>query len=178
MPVAGYTASGFPIPYASFYPCCSGGGDAATGVSYFYDNTYIYHALNFVYDVTIWAVIGIGVALTFTVKRFVIGAMAGLTATLVSLLLAPTSSVYPFGGAETILYPMGFPYEFVVRYAGGLGAYTYAGITYIPIAAVADFGLWSGVAAVVVGLAFFAKANLPQRISWSTKSNIPPTASR
>jgi hypothetical protein len=155
LPVAGYTVSGFPAPYVRFYPCCSGGGTggASGDPSYFYDNTYLFNTLNFVADVVVWMAISLVVAATLTVRRLAIAAIAGLGITSLTLLLSPLASITPFGGAETALTPLGFPYEFVTYYTGGLLGFSYSGYYFTLSAAIADYALWTGVMLVVTGVA-------------------------
>ena len=92
---ASATVSGFPIPYATFFPCCSGSG--GPGGSIFLNNTYYYHPLNFVADFTIWLAISLAVVFTLTLTTLVLAAAAGLGVTLLTLLLPPLS----ISGANT-----------------------------------------------------------------------------
>jgi hypothetical protein len=165
LPVAGYSISGFPVPYVTFHPCCSmtgSGGQYGDPYTY-YDNTYIYSALNFVADFALWVAIALAVAATFTARRLVIGAAAGAGATLLTLLLPPLASITPFGGAETSLTPLGFPYEYLIYYYGGLGSMSYSGYVVAFSAALADYALWAGVALATVGIALTVIARMRTR---------------
>ena len=146
------TVSGFPIPYATFFPCCSGSG--GPGGSVFFNNTYFYQPLNFVADFTIWLAISLAVAFTFTLTTFIVAAVGGLGATLLTLLLHPLSIVAPTPGLETaVLRPMGFPYEYLTYYVTGLGGVTNSGYEFALSPALADYVLWVGVAAALLGIA-------------------------
>ncbi len=165
IPASYASVSGFPAPYVAFHPCCSGGGDAATGYSYFYDNTYVYSATSFVADCLVWLGIALAVAVTFTVRRFLIGTIAGAGVTLASLLSSPLASVYPFGGAESSISPMGFPYEYLTHYTTySLGASAASsGYVFFLSAALADYALWTGIALAAVGSVFVATVRLQKR---------------
>ena len=146
------TVSGFPIPYATFIPCCTGGGSDHHYVNY--NNTYFYQPLNFAADFTVWFSISLGVALTFSLTTFAVAAGAGLAVTLFTLLLAPFSMVAPTPGMETaVLRPMGFPYDYLTYYVTGLGGVTNSGYEFALSPALADYALWTGVAAVLIGIA-------------------------
>ena len=148
---ASATVSGFPIPYATFFPCCSGSG--GPGGSIFLNNTYYYHPLNFVADFTIWLAISLAVVFTLTLTTFVLAAGAGLGATLLTLLLPPLSIVAPTPALETaVLRPMGFPYEYLTYYVTGLGGVTNSGYEFALSPALADYVLWVGVAAALIGI--------------------------
>ena len=71
---ASATVSGFPIPYATFFPCCSGSG--GPGGSIFLNNTYYYHPLSFVADFTIWLAVSLAVVFTLTLTTLVLAATA------------------------------------------------------------------------------------------------------
>jgi len=148
---ASATVSGFPIPYATFFPCCSGSG--GPGGSIFLNNTYYYHPLNFVADFTIWLAISLAVIFTFTLTTFVMAAAAGLGVTLFTLLLPPLSMVMPTPALETaVLRPMGFPYGYLTYYVTGLGGVTNSGYEFALSPALADYALWAGVAAALLGI--------------------------
>jgi hypothetical protein len=141
------TVSGFPIPYATEF-CCG----IVNGISL--NNTYYYQPLNFVADLALWFLISLTVVFTFTFKRFAMGAVAGLVVTLLTLLLPPLSIVRPSPGMETsVLTPMGFPYEYLTYYVVGLpGVANPSGYEFALPPALADYALWTGGAAAVIGL--------------------------
>lgn len=142
------TVSGFPIPYATEF-CCG----IVNGISL--NNTYYYRPLNFVADFALWFLISLTVIFTLTFRRFALAAVAGLVVTLLTLLLPPLSIVRPSPGMETsVLIPMGFPYEYLTYYVVGLpGVANPRGYEFAFSPALADYALWTGVAAALVGLA-------------------------
>jgi hypothetical protein len=145
------TVSGFPIPYATFFPCCSGSGGPDGSV--FYNSTYFYQPLNFVADFSIWFATSLDIILTFTLTTFLLAAGAGLGVTLFTLLLPPLSIVRPTPALETaVLRPMGFPYEYLTYYVSGLLGATNSGYEFALSPALADYVLWTGVAAALIGL--------------------------
>jgi len=148
------TVSGFPIPYATFFPCCSSSG--GPGGYVFFNNSYFYQPLNFLADFTIWLAISLAVAFTLTLTTFILAAVAGLGVTLFSLLLPPLSIVRPSPAMDAILRPMGFPYEYLTHYvAGFFGGANYSsssGYEFALPPALADYVLWVGVAAALIGI--------------------------
>jgi hypothetical protein len=141
---------GFPIPFVTFFPCCGGGGGPGYSVSL--DNTSFYHPLNFVEDLALWLTISIAIASVFTIRRFALAVAAGTVLTLATLLLGPLSIVAPTPGMETgVLRPMGFPYEYLTYYAGGLLGFYSSGYDFTLSAAIADYALWTGVAFAIIG---------------------------
>ncbi len=148
---ASATVSGFPIPYATFFPCCSGSG--GPGGSIILNNTYYYHPLSFVADFTIWLAISLAVVFTLTLTTLVLAATAGLGVTLLTLLLPPLSTVEPTPALETaVLRPMGFPYDYLTYYVTGLGGVSNSGYEFALSPALADYALWAGVAAALLGI--------------------------
>jgi len=147
---AGQTAlvSGFPIPYATFFRCCGFGPGYSIS-----SNTYYYYPLNFVTDLTIWLAISLAVVFTLSLATLVLAAVAGLGITLLTLLLPPLSIVRPIQGLETVLRPMGFPYGYLTYYVTGLGGVTYSGYQFAVSPALADYALWTGIAAALIGTA-------------------------
>jgi hypothetical protein len=143
------TVSGFPVPYATEF-CCG----SVNGISL--NNTYYYHPLNFVADFALWCLISLAAIFTFTFRRFALAAVAGLVVTLLTLLLPPLSIVRPSPGMETsVLTPMGFPYEYLTYYVVGLpGVANPSGYEFALSPALADYALWTGVAAALVGITF------------------------
>jgi len=143
--------SGFPIPYATLFPCC--GSVGGRGGSIFLNNSYFYHPQNFVADFTIWLAISLGVLFTFSLSVLVLAAVAGLGVTLLTLLLAPLSIVRPTPAMETsVLRPMGFPYDYLTYYVTGLGAVTNSGYEFTLSPALADYALWTGIVATLIGV--------------------------
>jgi len=144
---ASATVSGFPVPYATEF-CCG----IVDGISL--NNTYYYQPLNFVADLAIWFLISLTVTFTFTFRRFALAAVAGLAVTLLTLLLPPLSIVRPSPGMETsVLTPMGFPYEYLTYYVVGLpGVANPSGYEFALSPALADYALWTGVAAALLGI--------------------------
>jgi len=141
------TVSGFPVPYATEF-CCG----IVNGISL--NNTYYYQPLNFVADFALWFLISLTVIFTFTFTRFAVAAVAGFVVTLLTLLLPPLSIVRPSPGMETsVLTPMGFPYEYLTYYVVGLpGVANPSGCEFALSPALADYALWTGAAAALVGI--------------------------
>jgi hypothetical protein len=144
------TVSGFPIPYSTFFGCCSSSGNANGYVSL--NNTYYYHPLNFVADFTIWFAISLAVIFTFTLTAFVLAAAVGLGVTLLTLLLPPLSIVKPTPSSIASLRPMGFPYEYLTYYVVGPAFSNSSGYEFALSPALADYALWTGVAAALIGI--------------------------
>jgi len=142
------TVSGFPIPYATFIPCCSGSSYVN------YNDTYFYQPLNFVADFSIWLAISVAVAFTFTLTTFALAAGAGIGVTLLTLLLAPFSMVAPTPAVETsVLRPMGFPYDYLTYYVSGFSPVVVnSGYQFALLPALADYALWTGVCAALIGI--------------------------
>jgi hypothetical protein len=147
---------GFPIPFVTVFPCCGGGG--ASGYSVSLNNTSFYHPLNFLADFTVWLAISLGIASTFTTKRFLAAIPSGVIVTLATLFLPPLSIAVPTPGAETaVLRPMGFPYEYLTYYVAGLpGIKNPSGYSFYLSPALADYVLWTGVAFAVIGVTLTA----------------------
>jgi hypothetical protein len=140
------------MPYATFFPCCGEVGQGGHSVTL--DNTYYFQPLNFALDFAVWSAISIAVASTFTLKRLLLGATAGIGLTLATLLLQPLSIVAPTPGAETdVLTPMGFPYQYLTYYSGGFLGFTSRGYTFNLSPALADYALWTGVVLALLGIA-------------------------
>jgi len=147
---AGETAivSGFPIPYATFFHCCGFGPGYSIS-----SNTYYYRPPSFVADFAIWLAISLVIIFTLAFTTLALAAVAGLGATLLTLLLPPLSIVRPTPGLETaVLRPMGFPYEYLTYYVSGLGGVTFSGYQFALPPALADYALWTGVAAALIGI--------------------------
>jgi hypothetical protein len=146
------TVSGFPIPYATFIPCCASGGGPQGYHSY--NNTYFYQPLKFAADFAIWLAISLAVALTFSLPTLALAAAAGLGVTLLTLLLAPFSMVAPTPALETaVLKPMGFPYDYLTYYVSGLSPVgVRSGYEFALPPAMADYALWTGVCAALIGI--------------------------
>ncbi len=164
---AGYhSLSGFPLPFSTFYPCCSGYGDAATGVMVNYNNTYVYNIPNFVVDVAAWFALSVAVLLTVSKRRFLTRLSAagagGIGVTLVTWFVPPLS-ISAWASPETEQFPMGFPYAYVAHYFSYAftldGVTTSSGYIYSASAALADFALWTLVlfVAIEVTVSFHAK---------------------
>ena len=144
---------GFPLPYATFFPCCGAVGGA--GYSVTLDNTYYYHPLSFAVDVAIWFVISVAVVSTFSIRRLLLGAAGGAGLTLATLFLGPLAAVAPTPGMETaVLTPMGFPHQYLTYYAGGFLGNVSSGYEFALSPALADYALWSGIAMALFGIAF------------------------
>lgn len=142
--VSGYLVGGFPFPYATSHPS----GDEL------YGSMHIYSVPNLIADLEAWTAIALAVAATFTSRRFLAAAGVGGGVTLFTLLLQPPSVIYPFGGAETSLRPMGFPYEYLTHYATiGIGTVPSSGYYFMLSAALADYALWTGIALAFLGIA-------------------------
>jgi hypothetical protein len=162
---------GFPIPYATFFPCCGGGG--GPGYSVFMDNTYFYQPMSFAADFGIWLAIAFAATYVFTVKTLLFSAAAGLGATLLTLLAPPLSLVAPTPGVETdVLRPMGFPFEYLTYYSGGLLNFTSSSYNFDLSAALADYGLWTGI--MFVGVAVAVAAFHFMRYQRSLDSRLQP----
>ncbi len=142
---------GFPMPYATFFPCCGEVGQGGHSVTL--DNTYYFQPLNFVLDFAVWSAISLAVVSTFTFRRFLLSATAGIGLTLATLLLQPLSIVAPTPGMETnVLTPMGFPYQYLTYYSGGFLGFTSSGYTFDLSPALADYALWTGVVLGILGI--------------------------
>lgn len=139
---------GFPVPYSVTF-CCG----IANGVNLLPTRTF-YYQLGLLADLAVWITVSLSCAAVLGRRRLAVGAAAGCAITLLTLLLRPVSSVAPGYGAETeILRPMGFPYEFLTYYKGGLPSASFSGYQFNLSALVADYALWAGVALAVMGLA-------------------------
>lgn len=143
---------GFPVPYATFFPCCSESGGPGWDVTL--NNTYFFHPLSFVADFAIWLVIAIPVTFVLTLKRLLLAGAAGLGATLLTLLATPLSGVVPTAALDASLRPMGFPYGFLAYYETGLLGFSATGYDFFLSPALADYALWTGIALIVIGIAF------------------------
>lgn len=144
---------GFPLPFATFFPCCALVGNAAAGTSISLDNTYFYHPVNFLLDIIVWITVTLSAALVFTIRRFLLAAAAGLGITLITLLAAPLSSVAPTPALETgVMRPMGFPYDYLTYYSGGFLNFTTSGYDFTLSAFLADYTLWTGIALAIIGV--------------------------
>ncbi len=142
---------GFPIPYATFFPCCSATG--GPGYSVALNNTYYFHQLNFVADFGIWFAISLVVIFTIAFTTLVMAAVAGLGVTLLTLLLPPLSIVMPTPASDATLRPMGFPYDYLTYYIVSFpGSPTSSGYEFALLPALADYLLWTGVAAALIGI--------------------------
>jgi hypothetical protein len=141
---------GFPVPYATFIPCCSASGGPDGFV--LYNNTYFFQPINIGEDFSIWLVISLAVVLTATPMAIALGAAAGLGITLLSLAFPPISMVMPTP-AHGVLIPMGFPYDYLVYYVAGFLGSSQSGYDFYLSPAIADFGLWTGAAAAIFGIA-------------------------
>lgn len=147
---------GFPIPYSTFFPCCSQVGGAGYHVSL--DNTYFWNPVGLLVDFAIWLAISLAAVPSLTVRKLLVAAAVGAGATIATLLLGPLSIVAPSAGLETsVLKPMGFPYEYLVYYVTSLpGTKNPSGYEFYLSPALADFALWTGIVLATAGVAFKA----------------------
>ncbi len=142
----GALVRGFPLPYLTIFCCGIVDGIDLSNASYL-------HESNLAADFAIWLVVSMVGVLTFSVRRLLVAATAEVGLTLFTLLLRPLSLVAPGYGMETdILRPMGFPYEYVTYYVGGLLGATTSGYDFNLSAALADYALWTGIALALAGI--------------------------
>jgi hypothetical protein len=141
---------GFPIPYSTFFGCCSQVGGPGASVSL--DNTYYWNPVSLIADFGIWLAISLGAAYAFTLRRFLVSAASGVGITLATLMLPPLSIVAPTPSSMATLSPMGFPYEYLTYYTVGFGGVSSRGFEFGLGPVIADYALWAGVVLAVTCL--------------------------
>jgi hypothetical protein len=137
--------SGFPIPYAAYFPAN--------------ESSHLFYPVNLVGDFAIWFAIAFLVTSAFSLRRLLLASLAGLALTALTLLLPSLAMATPedipvvCSGA-----PMGFPFEYLFR----LNCSPLSGVSYEfnALSAALDFGLWLGVAFSAIGLYFFLLASM------------------
>src|SRR3984957_1428400 len=146
---------GFPIPYFAYFPT----NEASR----------LYYPLNFAGDFAMWFVVSLLVITTFTVRRLILASACGAVVTVTTLLLSPLALAAPnVGETESSGTSMGFPFEYLIRFQGGLGLTQSVSYSFSLVRAAADYLLWLGVAFALIGLFALLNSEMQRDLSSAT----------